>query len=64
MKMTSLHLILSRTRKSGSNFSLVFSQSNITVVPLLVYVILASMKLYPIAPSAKLTDTNLTGRHQ
>ena len=58
-----LHLILSRIRKSGSNFSLVFSQSDITVVPRLVYVILAPMKLYLLAPSAKLTDTNLTGRH-
>src|SRR6266446_7767072 len=58
-----LHLILSRTQKSGSNFSLVFSQSNITVVPPLAYVILAPMKLYLLAPSAKLTVTNLMGRH-
>ena len=58
-----LHLILSRTQKSRSNFSLVFSQSNITVVPPLSYVILAPMKLYLLAPSAKLTDTNLMGRH-
>jgi len=58
-----LHLILSRTRKSVSNFSLVFSQSDITVVPPLAYVILATMKLYLLAPSAKLTDTNLMGRH-
>ena len=58
-----LHLILSRIRKSGSNSSLVFSQSNITVVPPLVYVILAPIKLYLLAPSAKLTDTNLMGRH-
>jgi len=58
-----LHLILSRIRKSGSNSSLVFSQSNITVVPPLVYVILAPMKLYLLAPSAKLTDTTLMGRH-
>src|ERR1700678_480792 len=58
-----LHLILSRIRKSGSNSPLVFSQSNITVVPPLVYVILAPMKLYLLAPSAKLTDTNLMGRH-
>jgi hypothetical protein len=58
-----LHLILSRTRKSGSNFSLVFSQSNITVVPPLAYVILAPTKLYLLAPSAKPTDTNLMGRH-
>src|ERR1700734_720620 len=57
-----LHLILSRTQRSGSNFSLVFSQSDITVVPPLVYVILAPMKLYLLAPSAKLTDTNLIGR--
>lgn len=57
------HLILSRTRKSGSNFSPVFSQSNITVVPPLAYVILAPMKLYLLAPSAKPTDTNLMGRH-
>ena len=58
-----LHSILSRTRKSGSNFSLVFSQSNITVVPPLAYVILAPMKLYLLAPSAKPTVTNLMGRH-
>ena len=58
-----LHLILSRIQKSGSNFSLVLSQSDITVVPPLVYVILVPMKLYLLAPSAKLTDTNLMGRH-
>ena len=58
-----LHLILSRTQKSRSNFSLVFSQSNITVVPPFAYVILAPMKLYLLAPSAKLTDTNVMGRH-
>ena len=56
-----LHLILSRIQKSESNFSLVFSQSDITVVLPLVYVILAPMKLYLLAPSAKLTDTNLMG---
>src|ERR1700679_502734 len=59
-----LHLILSRTQKSESNFSPVFSQSDMTVVPLLAYVILAPMKLYLLAPSAKLTDTNLMGRHR
>src|ERR1700734_2060209 len=59
-----LHLILSRIQKSESNFSLVFSQSDITVVLPLVYVILAPMKLYLLAPSAKLTDTNLMGRHR
>ena len=59
-----LHLILSRTQKSGSNFSLVFSQSNITVVPPLVYVIPAPMKLYLLAPSAKLIDTNLMERRR
>ena len=58
-----LHLILSRIQKSKSNSSLVFSQSDITVVPPLVYVILAAMKLYLLAPSPKLTDTNLMGRH-
>ena len=58
-----LHLILSRIQKSGSNSSLVFSQFNITVVPPLVYVILAPMKLYLLAPSAKLTNTNLMERH-
>ena len=58
-----LHLIRSRIRKSGSNFSLVFSQFDITVVPPLVYVILAPTKLYLLVPSAKLTDTNLMGRH-
>jgi hypothetical protein len=58
-----LYLILSRIWKSGSNSSLVFSQSNITVVPPLVYVILAPMKLYLLAPSAKLTDTTLMRRH-
>jgi hypothetical protein len=58
-----LHLILSRIQKSGFNFSLVFSQSNITVVLPLVYVIPAPMKLYLRAPSAKLIGTNLTGRH-
>ena len=57
------HLILSRTQKSGSNFSLVFSQSNITVVPPLAYVIPAPMKLYLLVPSAKLINTNLMGRH-
>ena len=57
-----LHLILSRIQKSESNFSLVFSQSDITVVLPLVYVILAPMKLYLLAPSAKLIDTNLMGR--
>ena len=58
-----LHLIRSRIQKSGSNSSLVFSQSDITVVPHLVYVILAPTKLYLLVPSAKLTDTNLMGRH-
>jgi Transposase family tnp2 len=58
-----LHLILSRIQKSESNSYLVFSQSNITVVPPLVYVILATMKLYLLAPSAKLTDKNLMERH-
>ena len=58
-----LYLICSGIQKSGSNFSLVFSQSDITVVAPLVYVILAPMKLYLLVPSAKLTDTNLMGRH-
>ena len=58
-----LHSRLSRTRKSGSNFSLVFSQSNITVVCPRVYAILALTKIYLLAPSAKLTVTNLMGRH-
>jgi len=58
-----LHLIRSRIQKSGSNSSLVFSQSDITVVPHLVYVILAPTKLYLLVPSAKLTDTNLMERH-
>src|SRR6202789_4702935 len=58
-----LHLICSRIQKSGSNSSLVFSQSDITVVAPLVYVILAPTKLYLLVPSAKLTDTNLMGRH-
>lgn len=58
-----LHLILSRTRKSGSSFYLVFSQSNITVVLPLAYVILALMKLYLLAPIAIPTDINLMGRH-
>ena len=57
------HLILSRTQKSGSNFSPVSSQSNITAVLPHAYVILAPMKLYLLAPSAKPTDTNLMGRH-
>ena len=58
-----LHSILSRTWKSGSNFSLVFSQSNITVVLPLAFVILAPMKLSLLAPSANLTDKNLMRRH-
>ena len=58
-----LHLILLRTQKSGSNFSLVFSQSSITVVPPLAYVIPVPTKIYLLAPSAKLTDTNQMGRH-
>jgi hypothetical protein len=58
-----LHLICSRIQKSGSNSSLVFSQSDITVVSPLAYVILAPMKLYLLVPSTKLTDTNLMGRH-
>ena len=59
-----LHFILSRTQKSRFNFSLVFNQFNITVVPPLAYVILAPMKLYLLAPSVKLIDTNLMGRHR
>jgi hypothetical protein len=58
-----LHLILSRIWKSRFNFSLAFSQSNITVVPPLVYAILAPIKLYLLAPSAKLTNKTLMGRH-
>ena len=58
-----LYLILSRTWKSGSNFSFVFSQSNIIVVLPLVFVILAPMKLYLLALSANLTNINLMGRH-
>ena len=58
-----LHLILSRIQKSKFNFSLAFSQSNTTVVPLLVSAILAPMKLYLVAPTAKLTNTKLMGRH-
>ena len=58
-----LHLIRSRIQKSGSNSSLVFSQSDTTVVPPLVYVILAPMRPYLLVPSAKLTDTDLMGRH-
>src|SRR5271169_7186690 len=58
-----LHLILSRTQKSGFNFSLAFSQSNTTVVPLLVSAILALMKPYLLAPTARLTNTKLMGRH-
>ena len=58
-----LNLILSRTRKSGSNFSLVFSQSNTIVVPPLVFAILAFTKPYLPAPTAKPTDTKLMGRH-
>ena len=58
-----LHLILSIIQKSRSNSSLVFSQSDITVVPPLVYVILAHIKLYLLVPSAKLTSPNLMGRH-
>src|ERR1700728_4879005 len=57
-------LILSRTRKRESDFSLVFSQSNITVVPPLVYAILAPTKLYLLAPSAKPTDTNLMEKNR
>jgi hypothetical protein len=57
-----LHLICSRIQKSRSDSSLVFSQSDITVVPL-AYVILAPIELYLLVPSAKLTDTNLMGRH-
>ena len=55
--------ILSRIPKSGFNFSLAFSQSSITVVSPLAYVILALTKVYLLAPSAKLTDTYLMGRH-
>jgi len=58
-----LHLILSRTQKSGSNFSLAFSQSNTTVVPPPVSAILAPMKPYLVALTATLTDTKLMGRH-
>src|SRR5271169_1589110 len=58
-----LHLILSRTQRSGFNFFLAFSQSNTTVAPLLVSAILALMKPYLLAPTAKLTDTKLMGRH-
>ena len=58
-----LHLKLSGTQKSASNSFLVFSQFNITVALPLVYVILAPMKPYLLAPSAKLTDINLMRRH-
>ena len=53
---------LLKTQRSGSNVSLVFSQFDITTVPLLVYVILALTNLYLLAQSAKLIDTNLMGR--
>src|ERR1700722_16008585 len=58
-----LNLILSRTWKSAFNFSLAFSQSNITVVLPLVFSTLAPMKPYLLAQAVKLTDTNLMGRH-